>query len=121
MTIPDHNNVYGALKTTAGLQSVLNALRSLSGIEKAFIYTSSHNGAETLHFSSAEFDFVSTPLEIHEHLLNGAVAGPPAQIAGTVQTIAAALTVAGIEAKFEINDENQNPVELVPAQTQIKK
>jgi hypothetical protein len=117
MNIPDHNNVYGEFKTTGGMRPVLTAVRKLTGVDQAFIYTSSFNGAEVLHFSAAEFDFESTPLGIHDHLLNGAVAGSTAEILEIVQAIAEAFTTACIEGKFEIYDDARNLVELVPDQT----
>lgn len=111
---PDGNNVYGRVVTTTGLGPVLRAVQRIVGEGRAFIHTSQFDGAETLHFATDDADFESTPLGDGSHLLNGGVGGTPDEAVAFVRALSQAFAEAGTDHRFEVYDDQQNLVRLVP-------
>lgn len=111
---PDSNNVYGRVVTPTGLGPVLRAMQRLVGEGRVSIDTSQFDGAETLHFSTGDADFESTPLGDGSHLLNGGVGGTPDELVAFVRAMSQAFAEAGIDHRFEVYDDQHNLVGLVP-------
>lgn len=113
--IPDGNNVYGHIVSSQGLQSALRAVKRLIGEDRAYIYKSQFNGAETLHFGTDSIQFDSTPLEeAGRHLLNGGVGGSLEDVVEFVEAMSRLFTEEGIEHRFEVYDADDNLVEMIP-------
>src|SRR4051812_27293720 len=104
--MPDANNVYGHIISQQGLFLVLREVRRFVAENRAFIYRSQFNGAETLHFSTDTVDFMSTPLEDGpRHLINGSVRGTPEDVVAFVRALSESLIEGGIEHRFEVYDD----------------
>lgn len=114
-SLPDGNNVYGHVVAPKGMQPVLNAVQRFVGKDRAYIYVSGYNGASTLHISTDECDFESTPLDDgFRHLLNGGVAGSVDEVTEFVEKLSKHLSDAQIEHGFEVYDESRNLAAEIP-------
>jgi hypothetical protein len=113
--IPEAYDIYGLITAPQGMLPVLRAVRHLAAGGQASIYRSGYNGAETLRLRSDGVEFESDPLKdgVH-HLFNGGVGGSLEEVVGFIRTLSEALQTAGIEHRFEIYDEDQNLVRVIP-------
>jgi hypothetical protein len=104
--IPRTNNVYGQVVAPDGLRAVVVAIEAALGPGSASMYRSRAGAdAETLRIRTDVADFESLPLPGGiEHVLNGAVAGSPEDVAAVVRALSAALTDVKIEHNFEVHD-----------------
>lgn len=113
--IPDFNNVYGHVVAPHSLEAVLRAVRPLAAGGQAWIKVSGYDGAPTLHLETDSLDFQTTPLGEGRHLFNGGVGGTAGEVIALVENLSRALSAAGVEHAFEVYDEDQNLLRLVPA------
>lgn len=113
--IPDFNNVYGHIVVSNGLQPVLRVVNGLVGEGRAYIKKSQFNGAETLRIGTDNVNFESTPLEdAGRHLLSGGVGGSLEEVVEFVRALSRSLAQDGIEHRFEVYDDDQNLVQMLP-------
>lgn len=113
--LPEGNNVCGTITAPQGLQPVLRALGHLVDGGRAYIYRSQFNRAETLHLRSEAVDFDSDQLDDGiQHSFSGGVGGSMAEVVGFVRALSDALQTAGVEHRFEIYDEDQRLVQVIP-------
>lgn len=114
--IPDKSNVFGTITAPQGLQSVLRALGHLVVEGRAHVYRSQFNGAETLRLHLEWAEMESSPLDNGiQHLFNGGVGGSLEEVVGFIHALSDALQSGGIEHRFEIYDEDQQLVHVIPA------
>lgn len=111
---PDFNNVYGHVVASNGLEPVLEAIRGVEGVSHASISVSGYDGAESLILLSDKIDFESDPLEIGQHLFNGAVAGNIQEVLDFVSKLSDALTDAGVKHHFEVYNKSQELIKEIP-------
>ena len=106
MRIPRTNNVYGQVIAPDGLRAAVVALEAALGPGTVSTYRSRRGAdAETLRIRTDAADFESLPLPGGmEHLLNGAVAGSPDDVARFVRKLSAALAEAKVEHTFDVHD-----------------
>lgn len=116
--IPDFNNVYGEIHTPQGLQRALAAVQLLVGQDRAYIYRSGYNGAETLHVRTADAEFDSEPFGGTGHLISGGVAGSPEEVVVYIRSLSDALEKVGVEYRFEVYDERRLFAEVAHAPDQ---
>ena len=113
--IPDRKNVYGHFVAPDGLQMALRVFQQLVGDDHASIDVSHDDGMATLHLSTEECVFASTPLLCGvEHIFNGAVAGASEDVVAFVTSLSDCLFDAGIEHRFEIYDEAHKLIAMLP-------
>ena len=115
MGLPRHNNVYGQLVAPDGLRAVARAAEAVAGPGCAAAYRDRASDTERLRLRSDTADLDSLPLPGGtDHLFNGSVAGPTADVLVFVRALSVALTKEGVEHSFEVLDREQKQSWCVP-------
>lgn len=110
-----HNNVYGQLVAPDGLRPVARAAEAACGPGSAAAYRDRASNTERLRLRTDAADLESLPLPGGtDHLFNGAVAGPIADVLAFVRALSSALTSEGVEHSFEVLDREQKQSWSVP-------
>ena len=106
--LPPASNVFGYLHSSVGLQPIAWTLCSRLGLtaEEVRVSRSSVDGTETLRMETATCSLETRSARSPDTwLFNGAVAGAPDEIFGTLLPIVQNLGWAGFSVTFEIYDD----------------
>lgn len=116
--LTDRNNVFGMIKASHGLKPILRAIAGLvADGGRAAISRSGFDGATKVRMTTDAADFESTPLGGGEHLLNGGVGGSIDEVLEFVRALSGALSEARVEHRFEVYDNDNQLVQIIPLPT----